>query len=76
MKPTIPPNIATVVFDIQYTIQKYFVYHTVDENIIATIKMRNNLCYPLKIVIFRYCNSNIGLFPISPNLVIALTTLR
>ena len=25
---------------------------TVGENIIATIKMQNNLCYPLKIVIF------------------------
>ena len=25
---------------------------TVDENIIATIKMRNNFCYPLKMVIF------------------------
>ena len=26
---------------------------TVDENIIATIKMRNNFCYPLKMVIFQ-----------------------
>ena len=26
--------------------------HTVDENTIATIKMRNNFCYPLKMVIF------------------------
>ena len=25
---------------------------TVGENIIATIKMRNNFCYPLKMVIF------------------------
>ena len=28
-------------------------YSTVDENIIATIKVRNNFCYPLKMVIFR-----------------------
>ena len=55
MKPTIPWSIATV-FDIQYTIQKYFVYHTVDENIIATIKMQNNICYTLKMVIFLYCS--------------------
>ena len=27
-------------------------HNTVDDNIIATIKMRNNFCYPLKIVIF------------------------
>ena len=52
MKPTIPGSIATVVFDIQYTIQKYFVYHTVDENIIANIKMRNIFCFPSKMVIF------------------------
>ena len=26
--------------------------YTVGENIIATIKMRNNFCYPLKMVIF------------------------
>ena len=26
--------------------------YTVGENIIATIKMRNNLCYPLKLVNF------------------------
>ena len=25
---------------------------TVDENIIATIKMRNKFCYPLKVAIF------------------------
>ena len=25
---------------------------TVDENIIATIKIRNNFCYPLEMVIF------------------------
>ena len=26
--------------------------YTVGENIIAAIKMRNNLCYPLKMIIF------------------------
>jgi hypothetical protein len=31
---------------------------TVDENIIATIKMRNNFCYPLKMVIFPIKNGN------------------
>ena len=36
---------------------------TVGENIIATIKMRNNYCYPLKMVIFPI---------IAPHLVIAL----
>ena len=36
---------------------------TVDKNIIATTKMRNNFCYPLKIVI-------------APHLVIALPTLQ
>ena len=41
---------------------------TVGENIIATIKMRNNFCYPLKMF-------NIGLFSIAPHLVIALPTL-
>ena len=40
--------------------------HTVSENSIATIKMRNHFCYPLKIVIFS----------IAPHLVIALPTLR
>jgi hypothetical protein len=29
-----------------------FFRSTVDENIIATIKMRNNFCYPLKMIIF------------------------
>ena len=43
---------------------------TVGENIIATIKMRNNCCYPLKM------RNNIGLFSIAPNLVIALPTLQ
>ena len=42
--------------------------YTVGEKIIATIKMRNNLCYPF----YR----NIGLFSIAPHLVIALPTLR
>ena len=46
---------------------------TVGENIIATIKMRNNLWYPLKMVIFQYCDGNIGLFL---TFVIALSTLR
>ena len=41
---------------------------TVDENIIDTIKMQNNFCYPLKII-------NIGLFSIAPHLVIALATI-
>ena len=27
-------------------------HNTIDENIIATIKMQNNFCYPLKMVIF------------------------
>ena len=49
---------------------------TVGENIIATSKIRNNFCYPLRIVIFQYCDSNIGLFSIAPHLVIALPTLR
>ena len=30
----------------------YCIHYTVGENIIATIKMRNNLCYPLKMVNF------------------------
>ena len=30
--------------------------HTVGENIIATIKMRNDFCYPLKMVTFLYCS--------------------
>ena len=47
---------------------------TVGENIIATIKMRNNFCYPFKMVIFRY--RNIELFSIAPHLVIGLPTLR
>ena len=41
-------------------------FTTVDENSIATIKMRNNFSYPLKMVIFS----------IAPHLVIALSTLR
>ena len=56
---------------------RYFTYYyTVGENIIATIKMRNNFCYPLKMIIVQYCDSNIGLFSIAPHLVIALPTLR
>ena len=43
------------------------IHYTVGENIIATIKMRNNFCYPLKMVIFQYCDSNIGLFSIAPH---------
>ena len=31
--------------------------------------MRNNFCYPLKMVIFQYCDSNIELFSIAPHLV-------
>ena len=49
---------------------------TVGENIIATIKMQNNFCYSLKMVIFPIYDSNIGLFSIAPHLVIALSTLR
>ena len=30
---------------------------TFGENIIATIKMRNNFCNPLKMVFFQYCDS-------------------
>ena len=30
----------------------FYIQYTVDENIIATIKMQNNFCYPLKMVIF------------------------
>ena len=41
---------------------------TVDENIIATVKMQNIFFYPLKMII--------GLFYIAPHLVIALPTLR
>ena len=33
-------------------IEIIFAYFTVGENIIATINMRNNFCYPLKIAIF------------------------
>ena len=44
---------------------------TVEENIIATIKMRNNFCYPLKLVIFPILLSQYWTF-----LVIALPTLR
>ena len=52
----------------------YSVYrYTVDENIIATIKMRNNFCYPLEMVIFPILLSQ---FSIAPHLVIALPTLR
>ena len=43
---------------------------TVDENIIATIKMRINFWDPLKM------DSNIGIFSIAPHLVIGLQTLR
>ena len=51
---------------------KLFFCHlsTADENIIATIKIGNNFCYPLKM--FQYCDNNIGLFSIAPLLVIAL----
>ena len=35
-----------------WCINNVFVDCTVGENIIATIKMRNNFCYPLKMVIF------------------------
>ena len=54
---------------------------TVDENIIATIKMGNNFCYPLKMVIFllklkRYRKILYLNFSIAPHLVIALPTLR
>ena len=39
--------------------------------------MRNNFCYPLKMVMFvQYCDSNTGLFCITTHLVIALPTLR
>ena len=43
---------------------------TVEENIIATIKMRNNFCYPLKF--FQNYDSNMGPFSIAPQFVIAL----
>ena len=42
-------------------------YFTVGKNIIATIKMLNNFCYPLKWLFFQYCDSNIGLFSIAPH---------
>ena len=51
-----------------------FYLSTFDKNIITTIKMRNNFCYPFKMVIFWY--PNIGLFSMAPHLVIALPTLR
>ena len=35
-----------------WCINNVFVDCTVGENIIATIKMRNNFCYPLKMAIF------------------------
>ena len=40
--------------------------HIVDENIIDAFKMRNNFLYPIKMVIFQYCDSNIELLPIIP----------
>ena len=49
---------------------------TVGEIIIAIIKMRKYFWYPLKILDFQYCDSNIGLFPFAPHLVIAHPTLR
>ena len=61
---------------ITYYISFLFTYHkainsigivpTVGENIIATIKMRNNVCYPLKMLFFQYCDSNIRLFSMLP----------
>ena len=57
----------------------FWQFCTVVENIIATIKMRNNFCYSLKMVIFPILRQqywNIGYFSIAPHLVIALPTLR
>ena len=48
-------------------------YTVVGENIIATIKIGNN--YGAIQSFFQYCDSNIGLFSIAPDLVIALPTL-
>ena len=48
---------------------------TVSENIIVTIKMRKYYWYPLKMIIFQYCDSNIGLLLIAPHSVITLPTL-
>ena len=36
----------------QNCVSHYLLSYTVDKNIIANIKMRNNFCNPLKIVIF------------------------
>ena len=60
-------QIKTKSFVLDCSIHAIISHCTVGENIIDTIKMQNNLCYP--------SDSNIGLFPIAPHLVIALTTL-
>ena len=47
-----------------------------DKNIIGAPKMRYHFWYPIKMIIFQYCEDNIGLFSIAPHLVIALLTLQ
>ena len=45
-------SIARHVIDAGVFRNIYTIQYTVDENIIATIKMRNNFCYSLKMVKF------------------------
>ena len=49
---------------------------SVNENIINDPKIWYNFDTLSKILIFRYCDSNIGLFSIDPYLVIALQTMQ
>ena len=46
-----------IAFEFIFASFKYYLISTVGENIIATFKMRNNFCCPLKMVIFQYCFS-------------------
>ena len=41
-----------IIFSLFYSMHRQICIHTVGKNIIATIKMRNNFCYPKKMVSF------------------------
>ena len=73
---SIPISISSIfVVDHQQSSVELQEVPTVSDTIIATIKMRKNFWYPLKMVIFLILRSNIGHFSSASHLVIAFTTI-